>query len=72
MEKLNDDIKNNEYLNGSYLDVTDPEICVQIYGIVATSLMDKHAQVKYKQITIRPKVAWYTGTVHRARGEETM
>ena len=71
IDRLKQDIAENQYLNGAYLaNESDPAVCVQVYNEAASDLFNKYAPLKTKVITIRPKVPWYTDAVKKAKQEK--
>ncbi len=50
-------------------DDEDVDTLVQNYELVMRKLLDKHAPVKSRKITIRPNTQWYNSNIHDAKCE---
>lgn len=66
--KLKSDIANDRILNGEYLtSLTECTDCILAFNNAAETLLNSHAPIKRKVITVRPVIDWYTKTVDEAR-----
>ena len=61
-----EDIKNSSI---SHLSSKDPDELAKLYDQQLTELLDKHAPVKTKTVTIRPLAPWYTDDIQSLRKE---
>ena len=66
--RLNNDIDTNEQLNvsTSHLSLDD---LVELYEKVLKSLLDDHAPIRKKVITLRPKTPWYSKAIQQQKVE---
>ena len=60
------DISSSDLLTGC-LQLTDVDEIVNTYSHVLTSLIDKHAPMRTKLITLRPSCPWYNQELHDAK-----
>lgn len=49
-----------QIMANSAMDIDDVNQLVQFYNVSLTSILEKHAPLKTKTITIRPRLPWYT------------
>ena len=49
----------------------DTDACVQEYNSILTGLLDKHAPVKKRVLTLRPNAAWYTDDIKQEKAKRT-
>ena len=61
-----EDIKNSVL---SHLSSEDPDELAKLYNQQLTEILDKHAPVKTKTVTIRPLAPWYTDDIQSLRKE---
>ena len=61
------DIHSSQLLNTDLLVSDDLDRLVGMNNSVLSELLDKHAPLKSKEITIRPKLPWITDEIVRLR-----
>jgi len=64
IEKFKQDITESEI---QFENIHDPETLVQTYDTKLSALVDKHAPLRTKSITLRPTCPWYTDELHEAK-----
>ena len=67
IEAFMNDIHSSQLLNTDLLVSDDLDRLVGMYNSVLSELLDKHAPLKSKEITIRPKLPWITDEIVRLR-----
>ncbi len=64
IEKFKQDITESEI---QFENIHDPETLVQTYDTKLSALVDKHAPLRTKSITLRLTCPWYTDELHEAK-----
>ena len=59
----------NAFLKNSICHDTDVSLAVQEYNSILTGLLDKHAPVKKRVLTLRPNAAWYTDDIKQEKAK---
>ena len=59
----------NAFLKTSICHDTDVSLPVQEYNSILTGLLDKHAPVKKRVLTLRPNAAWYTDDIKQEKAK---
>ena len=51
------------------LEIKDAPGIVSVYNRTVTGILDRHAPLSHRTVTVRPSTAWYTQSVHRLKQE---
>ena len=62
-------ISQNAFLKNSICHDTDVSFAVQEYNSILTGLLDKHAPVKKRVLTLRPNAAWYIDDIKQEKAK---